>query len=62
MLQKGISKVRVVPCPICHAYIDAKFEDGELICPKCGLKITITHDMDERAIDAIKKLEDLKNQ
>ena len=64
MLPRDISKIRINSiCPLCKNPMSLKFDDinseNELICPKCGVKISIKHGASDKAIEMIDKL---KNQ
>lgn len=55
-------KEMAVSCPSCCGSIKVSIEElnttTEIICPNCGLKISITHDKSDKVLE---KLDKLKN-
>lgn len=49
-------------CPVCQMFIPISVSqllyDGEIMCPYCGLTMTINKSQSNQALDALKKLED----
>ena len=60
MEKKKILRTNGFTCPICHGFIEGKIEDisngGKIVCPHCGLKINISFEPNEKAIEILKKL------
>lgn len=56
-------KEMTVNCPSCCGPIKISLEElntaTEIVCPNCGLKISITHDKSDKAL---KMLDKIKNQ
>lgn len=48
-------------CPICQNFIPISISqllyDGGIMCPHCGLRMTINQSLSRRALDALRKVE-----
>ncbi len=56
------SRVGGMNCPICRKFIPISIPqllyDGGIMCPNCGLMMTINQSLSKQALDALKKVED----
>lgn len=50
-----------MPCPVCQGFIPISIyqllHDGAVICPHCGLPLTVNRSQSQPAMDALKKVE-----
>lgn len=53
-------------CPICKCFIPISvfqlLYDGAIVCPHCGLTLTINRSVSQSAMNALKKVENAVNQ
>lgn len=50
-----------LPCPVCQGFIPTSMQqiitDSAIICPHCGLRLTINRQLSRPAIEALKKVQ-----
>ena len=60
MEKKKTLRTNGVPCPICHGFINTTIEDisdgKSMVCPNCGLKVNISFEPNEKALEILEKL------
>lgn len=60
--QTAVQRVNGMNCPACQMFIPVSVSqllyDGGIMCPCCGLTMTINKSQSNQALDALKKLED----
>lgn len=54
-----------MPCPQCNGFIPVSMQqiitDSAIICPHCGLRLTINRQQSSTAIEALKKVQQAQN-
>lgn len=60
--QQAGQRVSGMNCPVCQMFVPISISqllyDGGIMCPHCGLMMTINKSQSRRALDALKKVED----
>lgn len=55
-----------MPCPVCRGFIPVSIyqllHDGTVICPHCGLSLTVNRPHSQPAMEALKKVEGAINR
>ncbi len=63
---QGGSRPAGIPCPECNNFIPISMHQlmfaGSILCPNCGLKLEVKKSSSEKALEMLKKQEDLEKQ
>lgn len=59
---QSVQRVSGMDCPVCRKFIPISIPqllyDGGIMCPHCGLMMTINKSLSRKALEALKKVED----
>jgi len=60
--QVAASRISGMNCPVCQNFIPISvhqlLHEGGIMCPHCGLSMTINKSQSKRALDALEKVEE----
>ena len=64
--QQPQQRISGMPCPECNGFIPISMYQllalNPIFCPSCGLKLEINKTASERALDALKKVEEAEKE
>lgn len=59
-------RVSTIQCPVCKTSIPASISElliaGGLTCPSCGLQLSMDRNQSQKALDALKKVEEAQKR
>lgn len=59
--QQAAQRISGMNCPVCRMFVPISISqllyDGGIMCPHCGLMMTINKSQSKQALDALKKVE-----